>query len=61
MTKKFIKQFTLTIRGWVGPNGQTAIDPNDDGAGIMLSTFQSREFSFGLEMSGQDLELINKY
>jgi hypothetical protein len=59
--KAIIKKFTLTIKGWVGPNGETAIVPKDDGAGIMLSAFQSREFGFGLEMSEQDLELVNEY
>jgi hypothetical protein len=56
-----IKQFTLTVKGWVGPNGETAIVLKDDGTGIMLSAFQSREFGFGLEMSEQDLELVNEY
>ncbi len=26
-----------------------------------MSAFQSREFGFGLEMSKQDLELVNEY
>jgi hypothetical protein len=56
-----IKQFALTVKGWVGPNGETAVVPKDDGAGIMLSAFRSREFGFGLEMSEQDLELVNEY
>jgi hypothetical protein len=56
-----IKQFTLTTKGWVGPNGETAIVPKDDGAGIMLSAFQFREFGFGLQMSEQDLALVNEY
>ncbi len=56
-----IKQFTLTTKGWVGPNGETAIVPKDDGAGIMLSAFQCREFGFGLQMSEQDHALVNEY
>ncbi len=46
-----IKQFMLTTKGWAGPNGETAIVPKDDGASIMLSVFQCREFIFGLQMS----------
>ncbi len=56
-----IMQFTLTAKGWVGPNGETSIVPKDDGAGIMLSAFQCREFGFGLQMSEQDLALVNEY
>jgi hypothetical protein len=56
-----IKQFTLTTKGWVGPNGETAIVPKDDGAGLMLSAFQCREFGFGLQMSEQDHALVNEY
>jgi hypothetical protein len=56
-----IKHLTLTIIGWICRNSETAIVPKDDGAGIMLSAFQYREFGFGLEMSKQDLELGNEY
>jgi hypothetical protein len=56
-----IKQFTLTKKNWTGPNGETAIVPKDEGAGIMISAFQSREFGFGLHMSEQELALVNEY
>jgi hypothetical protein len=43
------------------PDGETAIVPKDEGAGIMISAFQSREFGFGLHMSEQELALVNEY
>jgi hypothetical protein len=45
---------------WVGPNGETAIIPKDDGIGL-ISAFQSRELVFGLEMNEQQLAQINAY
>jgi len=54
-----VKQFTLTSKSWVGTNGETAIVPKDDGCGIMISAFQSREFGFGLEISKEDMARVN--
>ena len=34
--------------------------PKDDGLGIMISTFQSGEFAFGLSLSNEQLEQVNK-
>ncbi len=60
MTKQSSSNYTYRKRlGY--PNGETAIVPKDDGTDILLSAFQSREFGFGLEMSKQDLELVNEY
>ncbi len=42
------KQYSMTNKSWKGPNGETAPVPNDDGAGLMISAFQSREFGFGI-------------
>jgi hypothetical protein len=48
-------------KNWMGPNGETAIVPKDEGAGIMISAFQSREFGFGLNMREKELPLVNEY
>ncbi len=56
-----VKQFTLTSKSWVGTNGETAIVPKDDGCGIMISAFQSREFGFGLEISKIDMARVNTF
>jgi hypothetical protein len=52
------KQFLLTKKNWVGPNGETAIVPKDDGIG---PAFQNREFGFGLELNKQQLAQVNAY
>ena len=38
------KQYLLTKKNWVGPNGELALVPKDDGQGVMISALQSREF-----------------
>jgi len=35
------KQYTVTGKQWYGPNGEAYVVPKDDGAGIMISAFQS--------------------
>ncbi len=54
------KQFVLTSKAWKGPNGENAPVPKDDGAGIMISAFQSREFGFGLHLCDEELKEVNK-
>ena len=56
-----LKQFLMTKMSWKGPNGETAPVPKDDGAGLMISAFQSREFGFGLPLTEQQLIDVNKH
>jgi hypothetical protein len=53
------KQFLMSNKSWVGPNGESNIVPKDDGLGVMISAFQSREFGFGVDVSPDQLEEIN--
>ncbi len=53
------RQCALTNKSWNGPQGQKTITPKDLGQGIMISTFQSRAFGFGMVLSEQQLEEIN--
>ena len=55
------KQFTLTKKAWVGPNGETAVVLKDEGMGVMISAFQSREFGFGLQLNNEQLERVNAF
>jgi hypothetical protein len=55
------KQYTLTNKHWKAPNGATVLIPKDDGQGVMISAFQSREFGFGFDLNQQQLALINSY
>ena len=54
------KQFSFTPKAWTLPNGQKAVIPKDEGAGIMISGFVSREFGFGMEIAHGDLEKVNR-
>ncbi len=45
------KQYLLTKKAWSGPNGETVLVPKDDGQGVMISAFQSRELGFGMELT----------
>ena len=53
------KQFTMVNKQWYGPNRETYVVPKDDGQGVMISAFQSREFGFGLEVTDDDLQAVN--
>jgi hypothetical protein len=53
------KQYLTTIKAWCLPTGETQLIPKDDGAGVMISAFQSRDFGFGLPLDDQQLEEIN--
>jgi hypothetical protein len=53
------RQYALTNKSWVGPQGQKTITPKDAGQGIMISAFQSRAFGFGMELNEQQMEEIN--
>jgi len=44
----------------IGPNVETDIIPKDDGLRIMINAFQSQEFGFGLELSKEQLQEVNK-
>jgi len=54
------KQYLVTKKSWVGSNGKCTLIPKDDGQGVMISTFQSREASFGLELLDEQLTEVIK-
>jgi len=53
------KQFLMSKKAWTGPNGESNIVPKDDGLGVMISAFQSREFGFGMPVTPDQLEEVN--
>ncbi len=53
-------QFLMSSKIWVGPNKEAPLLPESDGEGYMLSAMQSRDFGFGLTISGEKLALINE-
>ena len=54
-----VKQYLFTQKSWNGPNGETALIPKDDGLGVMISAFVSREFGFGFQLMTEQLNEIN--
>jgi hypothetical protein len=50
------KQFLISLKTWTGPGGQKNIALKDDGLGVMISAFQSREFGFGVIVSKDQLK-----
>jgi len=56
----FKQFFTFTPKAWTAPDGQKSMIPKDEGLGVMISAFVSREFGFGFYISLEDLEKVNK-
>ena len=54
------KQNTFSPKAWMAPDGTKGMIPKDDGLGVMISAFVSREFGFGYQMTQDDLEKVNK-
>jgi hypothetical protein len=54
------KQFKFTKKTWRLPDGRYPLLPKDDGAGIMVSAFVSREYGFGLNLTQSQLAVVNK-
>ena len=54
------KQYHFTNKSWVGDDKSRLIIPKDEGAGIMVSAFQCREFGFGHPLSVDDLKKISE-
>ena len=40
------KQYTFSKKAWRSPDGALPLIPKDEGAGIMISAFISREFGY---------------
>jgi hypothetical protein len=55
------KQYHMTNKSWAAPDGERVLVPKDDGQGLMIYAFQSREFGFGLEICDEDLKKLNEW
>jgi hypothetical protein len=54
-------QFIFTGHSWRGKNGEQPIIPKDEGYGLMVSTFQSRELEFGYKLTSEQLATVNYF
>ena len=59
--ESIFKQYLLTNSQWALPDGQKALLPKDEGQGIMISAFVSREFGYGHDLTQQQLDQINQF
>jgi hypothetical protein len=55
------KQYLFSSKAWTTPDGQKPVIPKDEGLGVMLSAFVSREFGFGMKLTVEDLRQVNEY
>jgi hypothetical protein len=55
-----LKQYAFTTKAWTAPNGTRGLIPKDEGAGVMISAFVSREYGFGMDISPDDLARVNE-
>ena len=53
-------QYSFNTKQWVTPEGHRSILPKNNGYGMMVSSFCSREFGYGFVLSPNDLNEINK-
>ncbi|KAI2509347.1 hypothetical protein MHU86_5100 [Fragilaria crotonensis] len=54
------KQFLFSHKMWVAPGGQRALLPKDEGSGIMVSAFVTREHGIIREISDMVLDEVNE-
>lgn len=50
------KQFIFQNKCWTGPDGQTPFTPKDEGQGLMVSGFVSREYGFNWKLDETQLK-----
>jgi len=56
-----MKDHCLHSVAWIRVKGELPIIPKDEGFGIMVSAFQSREFGFGFKLTSDDQKVVNEY
>lgn len=55
------KQFSFFTKIWYGSDGQLALLPKDEGMGVMILAFQSREVGFGFrKLTSDELAQVNR-
>ena len=55
-----MKQYLFTLLSWTLPDGSKPLVPKDEGDGVMLSAFTSRELGFGFTVPPNILDEVNK-
>ena len=55
------KQYLISTHKWYLHDGTNSVDPKTEGDGVMISAFVSRDFGFGLPLTHQQLQDVNRY
>ena len=55
------KQYIMNIYQWVARDGSKALQPKDDGMGLMASAVQCRELPFGFKLNDEQLNAVNSF
>ena len=53
-------QYLMWLKSWTLPDGTRQLILKDDGIGLMLSSFCSMEFGYGMQLIQADLDLVNE-
>jgi hypothetical protein len=54
------KQFLISLKTWLRPDGEKDIAPKHDELEVMISAFQSWDFVFGVVVSEEQLKEVNE-
>ena len=57
--ESLFSQYQFPSKSWVGPNLERALLPKSPGEVLMLSAFLSRDLGFGMQMTDEQLALVN--
>jgi hypothetical protein len=57
----YIQAICIYKKNWSSPDGTQPLIPKDEGQGLMLSSFVSREFGYSMTLSPEELEKVNEY
>ena len=55
-----MRQFLMSKLAWTLPDGSRPLVPKDDGMGLMISAFTSRELGFGFSLDEETLKKVNQ-
>ena len=54
-------QYLLRVKQWITAEGQRPLCPKTEGENYMVSAFTCREFGFALELTEEELKMVNRY
>ena len=49
------------MKQWALPDGSTSVNPKEDGQGVMLFSFVSRDFGYSHDLTAYQVARVNKF